>query len=183
MTFSPCAAHTAQTEHATTIINCHGKTCAGANSFLSMRFTFVCACLLAVIPMSIKPVQAQTAPKVTSVAALLKASHWQKRVLLLYAPTAADPELRQQRELLRAVAPELEARQLVVRELIGSELSAADSRYLTQPLGVAPGGFAVVLIGKDGGVKTRATQPLPPARLFATIDAMPMRQQEMRRQP
>lgn len=148
-----------------------------------MRSAFAYICLLAAFLMNPVSIPAQTTPKATSVAALLKASRWQKRVLLLYAPTAADLELRQQRELLRAAAPELEARQLLVRELIGSALPAADARYLTQQLGVAPGGFAVLLIGKDGGVKTRATQPLAPARLFATIDAMPMRQQEMRQQP
>ncbi len=70
---------------------------------------------------------------------------------------------------------------MLVRVLVGSELSATDTRYLTQRLGVAPGGFAVLLLGKDGGVKRRETQPVVPASLFSTIDAMPMRQQETRR--
>lgn len=43
-----------------------------------------------------------------------------------------------------------------------------------------PAGFSVVLIGKDGGEKLRRTTPLPPADLFALVDAMPMRQAEMR---
>ncbi|WBO83189.1 DUF4174 domain-containing protein [Hymenobacter yonginensis] len=148
-----------------------------------MRSAFAYIGLLAAFLMNPVSIPAQTAPKPTSVAALLKASRWQQRVLLLYAPTATDPALLRQRELLRGAGPELEARQLLVRELVGSTLSAADARYLAQQLGVAPGGFAVVLIGKDGGVKKRATQPLPPASLFATIDAMPMRRQEMRQQP
>ncbi|WBA40270.1 DUF4174 domain-containing protein [Hymenobacter canadensis] len=148
-----------------------------------MRPAFVYIGLLAAFLIYPVSIPAQTAPKPTSVAALVKASRWQQRVLLLYAPTATDPALLRQQKLLRTVAPELEARQLIVRELLGSALPAADARYLTQQLGMAPGGFAVVLIGKDGGVKKRATQPLTPASLFATIDAMPMRQQEMRRQP
>jgi len=36
----------------------------------------------------------------------------------------------------------------------------------------------VVLIGKDGGEKLRSAQPITAERLFATIDAMPMRQSE-----
>jgi hypothetical protein len=38
-----------------------------------------------------------------------------------------------------------------------------------------------VRIGKDGGDKLTSASPLDAARLFATIDAMPMRREEMRR--
>jgi hypothetical protein len=162
--------------------NCRRKTCAAPNSLPARWVAFVGLCLLAVLSLNIQPVLAQPAPKSSSVAALLRASRWQKRLLLLYAPTATDPALREQRQLLAPARPGLAARDVLVRELVGSELTAADARYLMQQLGVAPGGFGVVLIGKDGGVKKRATQPLTPAHLFATIDAMPMRQQEMRRQ-
>lgn len=41
--------------------------------------------------------------------------------------------------------------------------------------------FVVVLVGKDGGEKMRATKPVTTAELFGIIDAMPMRQWEMRR--
>lgn len=37
-----------------------------------------------------------------------------------------------------------------------------------------------LLIGKDGGVKMRNDSPISTKKLFNTIDAMPMRQQEMR---
>ena len=40
--------------------------------------------------------------------------------------------------------------------------------------------FRVVLIGKDGGVKLRQEEPISVADLFALIDSMPMRKQEMR---
>ena len=113
-------------------------------------------------------------------AALLKASRWQKRVLLLCAPTADDAALRRQQELLIPARADLAERDLLVREVVMTKLSAADQRYLTQRLGVQTGAFTVVLIGKDGGVKRRESQPTPPDNLFSTIDAMPMRQQEMR---
>jgi hypothetical protein len=40
-------------------------------------------------------------------------------------------------------------------------------------------GFEVLLIGKDGGVKLRQQEPVGTDVLFAVIDAMPMRRQEM----
>ena len=40
--------------------------------------------------------------------------------------------------------------------------------------------FSVVLIGKDAQEKLRRTSPLAPNELFAIVDAMPMRQAEMR---
>jgi hypothetical protein len=38
----------------------------------------------------------------------------------------------------------------------------------------------VILVGKDGAEKQRSQTPIDLAMLFRTIDAMPMRQQEMR---
>ena len=39
-------------------------------------------------------------------------------------------------------------------------------------------GFAVLLIGKDGGVKEIWHEPVDPEQIFALIDTMPMRQRE-----
>ena len=46
--------------------------------------------------------------------------------------------------------------------------------------GVANACFRAVLVGKDGGAKLSQSTPLYAARLFATIDAMTMRRDEMR---
>jgi hypothetical protein len=40
--------------------------------------------------------------------------------------------------------------------------------------------FTVVLLGKDGGEKFRSSKPVTIEKLDALIDAMPMRQQEVR---
>ncbi|EMR02900.1 hypothetical protein ADICEAN_01938 [Cesiribacter andamanensis AMV16] len=40
-----------------------------------------------------------------------------------------------------------------------------------------------LLIGKDGTEKLRSREVLSSERLFLTLDAMPMRQQEMQRKP
>lgn len=42
--------------------------------------------------------------------------------------------------------------------------------------------FFVTLIGKDGGEKARWDLPVSSAEVFAIVDAMPMRQREMREQ-
>lgn len=123
---------------------------------------------------------AQPSP-VASLASTIKASKWQHRVLLVCAPTPEHPELSRQRELLAGVQPALRERDLLVREVVPAQLPAPDQRYLRQQLGVADAGFTVLLLGKDGGVKQRATRPLTPEQLFSVIDAMPMRRQEMRR--
>lgn len=123
---------------------------------------------------------AQTPAAKPSLAAQIKAQRWQKRVVVLYAPTSESAELKQQKASMAAAAAQVQARDMLIMEAIETKLTAADKQYVRQTLGVAPGSFAVVLIGKDGGVKRKATKPIDPSELFETIDTMPMRRQEMR---
>ncbi len=97
------------------------------------------------------------------------------RVLLVLA-ALDDIRTAQQARLLsadRAGAAE--------RDLVLVEPAALDQADLRRRYGVAPGRFAALLIGKDGGVKLRSDAPLSTRTLFEAIDAMPMRQAEMRR--
>jgi hypothetical protein len=57
-----------------------------------------------------------------------------------------------------------------------------DAAAIRRRFDVPAGATTVVLVGKDGGEKFRADGPVPPQRLFTLIDAMPMRQDEMRAQ-
>jgi hypothetical protein len=111
----------------------------------------------------------------------LRAWRWHARLLLVFAPSADDAGLARQRALLAEDAPGLGERDLVVVEFIGAHASAprVDGTAVRAALQVPQGRFTVILIGKDGGAKLGAHQPITPDRLFATIDAMPMRQQEM----
>ena len=43
-----------------------------------------------------------------------------------------------------------------------------------------PKGFEVLLLGKDGLIKTRQSTPVTAEELFRVIDAMPMRAREMK---
>lgn len=67
-----------------------------------------------------------------------------------------------------------------VRTLLGPS-PGTGAAALRQRFGVGKAAFRVVLVGKDGGVKLSSASPVPVDRLFALIDAMPMRQREMQR--
>jgi hypothetical protein len=99
------------------------------------------------------------------------------RVLVLSAPDSGDAQLRAQRAALASVRAGVAERDLVVLEAVGS---GAEARALRERLGLPADSFRAVLIGKDGGTKITEAAPLAPQRLFATIDAMPMRRTEMR---
>jgi hypothetical protein len=124
--------------------------------------------------------QAQAAPP-TPLAQTVRAAHWQKRLLLIGAPTAGQADFRQQQQMLATAADQLKERDFLVLALPYDQLSPADRQYWTQELKQSLTRFSVVLIGKDGGVKRVETRPLPPADLFDTVDKMPMRRQEARR--
>jgi hypothetical protein len=61
-----------------------------------------------------------------------------------------------------------------------SMATPAEQDALRKRFHVRPDAFAVILVGKDGGEKMRSDKPIPWETLEATIDAMPMRQTEMR---
>jgi hypothetical protein len=107
----------------------------------------------------------------------LAAMRWQKRVLLVSAPDATDPLLKEQRLVLSRWRAGAEDRDLAVVEIVGGTVAGTDeaARVLRQRYKLPTTDFAVLLIGKDGGTKLRRTQPISSVILGETIDAMPMR--------
>lgn len=122
----------------------------------------------------------QSTPQ-SSLAETLRANKWEKRIVLLYTPAADDAAFKQQKSLLAKEKSATQDRDIRVLECVASQLSAADKQYLQQ-LKVEPAQFTALLIGKDGGVKLRQHKALTAQQLFGTIDKMPMRQQEMKKQ-
>ena len=55
----------------------------------------------------------------------------------------------------------------------------AKENLLNKKYHIKEGSFTVILLGKDGTEKFRTDEILLPQKLFAIIDAMPMRQAEM----
>ena len=65
---------------------------------------------------------------------------------------------------------------------VGSTFDATVETGLEVRFDLEPGsdGLQVVLIGKDGRVKARWSEPVSPSTVFDLVDAMPMRMREMR---
>jgi len=113
---------------------------------------------------------------------------WQKRLVLVFAPAADDAHLKAQNDILAGSPDELKERDIVIWRFIHQTSVQKDKKYMphlsTDPFykefGVRRDEFRVLLIGKDGDIKFEANEPATVQTLFGLIDAMPMRQREMR---
>ena len=116
---------------------------------------------------------AMAAASVPSVAEM----KWQRRVLVVAAPSARDPALAAQRNALRGWQRGAEDRDVQVVEVIGDRVTGARdaASALRIRLQLPTKRFAVVLIGKDGHVALRSGEPVLAETLQGRIDAMTMR--------
>lgn len=142
---------------------------------------------LALIPM--------TAPAQQTLSTLVG----RNRILLVFAPTTLDGRYAQQLEAFNHHEADLRARDLIViplvqqpgpanlspalRALQPPHISDGEQLTLRHRFHIAASEFAVVLVGKDGTEKLRTTEPITIVALNRTIDAMPGRQDEMRKRP
>lgn len=128
---------------------------------------------------------------------LLADLHHLARPVLIFG-SAGDARVNEQYSALKDHAAESNDRQMHVILLCDTPLpqfqdggakpeisvaTPAEQQALRKRFHVAPEAFAVILVGKDGGEKLRSDRPVTWERLQSTIDAMPMRQQEMRSKP
>ena len=101
---------------------------------------------------------------------------WDRRVLIVAAPSAQDPALAEQRRVLASWTAKGDERDLTIVEAVGDQVrGAGDTAPALRRKFRLPAGFTAILIGKDGGEKLRSTKPFPTTLLEQTIDAMPMR--------
>ena len=98
--------------------------------------------------------------------------------MVVFADSPSDAHLERQRNLMVEMGGEALERDLISIEAVGPDAKAG---ALRRQLGVGEESFVAVLVGKDGGSKIISKEPLASERLMTIIDAMPMRQQEMRR--
>lgn len=119
---------------------------------------------------------------------LMEEYMWEKRVLLVFAPSENNASLKSQNRMLAASKPGLAERDMVIWHLIHDNYvsinRARRPNLATAPFykyyKVNPNSYTVILLGKDGGEKLRKQSHVTSGELFSLIDAMPMRQQEMR---
>jgi hypothetical protein len=128
-------------------------------------------------------------PSPDSAAGTLAAMRDKSRPLLIFYPQRPgerplEPLLRKQRALFEGHEAELKDRDVVLLYIpyLGDHESITPNRWtgFRRQFQIDDRRFTVLLLGKDGGEKLRSHVPVTIEKLDALIDAMPMRQQEVR---
>lgn len=141
---------------------------------------FACAAL--VLMSTAFPLFARTQPKTATLASLRD----RQRVLLVFANGDNGQAVAQLR-VADEHAAGFRERDLVLAGIEGTRsalptvlLSPEEDTAARKRFDIHPGQFTVLLIGKDGGEKLRQHTAMSWSLLQRTIDAMPMRQDEVR---
>jgi hypothetical protein len=121
----------------------------------------------------------------------LRAYQWKNRLLILFAPSEKDLIYQSFKEQLQRRAREVHDRDLLIfhvletgeNRLANLPLNKEQGISLRKTFSIMPGQHMVILIGKDGELKLRKELPVELSEIFSVIDAMPMRQREMRERP
>lgn len=103
--------------------------------------------------------------------------HRTNRVLVVVAP-AGNAVAETQRKIYESSAKGMSERQIVLSELLDD---SERSRQIRSRLSADGRRFQVFLAGKDGHTAVSSDKPLSADDVFARVNAMPMRQDEMRR--
>ena len=127
----------------------------------------------------------------TARAAGLDDYRWERRPVLVFAPTNADPRLGETLRRIEASRCDFVDREMVLGVVVsegastldGQAVGAEESRQLMSQYGIGDNAFTVLLIGKDGGEKLRVDDVPDLQAIYALIDGMPMRSREMRADP
>ena len=123
----------------------------------------------------------------------LAAERWKTRPLVVVAPSPGDPVLQ---AVLAAARSDEGRRAFAARDMVlftvvgtqgqrdGRDLSPRETQALLRALELPPSDKGVlVLVGKDGGSKLAQRDPVDLRAVYAEIDGMPMRQNEVKRSP
>ncbi|SKB53651.1 protein of unknown function [Salegentibacter holothuriorum] len=117
----------------------------------------------------------------------LSKHQWKDRLVLIIAQEK-NKKFQQQLTELQKHQQSLKERKLVIYQIIAEKYSTGlaeenwkNSIELFQKYKEEKSDFRVLLIGLDGGEKLDQTKILSAEKLFNTIDSMPMRQAEMRK--
>ena len=114
---------------------------------------------------------------------------WKNRLLLIFSPQSSDSSFKHLQSEISTQNVEILDRDMVVFNIVEVgpsfmntiRIDSDMAEDLRNQFNAPPGLFTVILVGKDGGIKLRQNGPVDLKEIFALIDAMPMRQEEMRR--
>lgn len=108
--------------------------------------------------------------------------------MLIFAGSKQSVLYQQQLAEFASADKEFRDRDLIILHLFSDgnsfsenqEISARDAKRLRNEFNIEKSQFTIILMGKDGTEKLREEELLSTDRLFNVIDAMPMRQREMK---
>ena len=114
---------------------------------------------------------------------------WKNRIILIITENEGSDFLNRQLQVFKDENKELKERKLKIfqvspgkyRECFPREKDWTTAEKSIYELKKSNTDYEILLLGLDGGVKSRQTEILETEKLFDLIDSMPMRQAEMRR--
>ncbi|OWV84913.1 DUF4174 domain-containing protein [Rhizobium sp. R693] len=121
-----------------------------------------------------------------SALASLEQFQWRNRVLVIFPDRRNARAARQENQLL-ADRDALQNRDMVILKIAGGSVrvlfgagESLDATAIASELGdPAAGEFAAFLVGKDGTVKLKVSEPISRGELLAIVDSMPVRAAEI----
>jgi len=113
---------------------------------------------------------------------------WKNRLLFIFAQDASHPLFKDLQSQIAAQKAEVDGRDLIVFEVTAQGPARMNTRPLDRKeadsirnhFTVPDDTFSLILVGKDGGIKLKRSDRVDLRAVFDLIDAMPMRQREMR---
>ena len=114
---------------------------------------------------------------------------WKNRLVLILTTDVENDVYKEQIETFQNETEGFKERKLVVYHVAPGKFKTGISKQDWQKTATlfdafkkTDSNFEILLLGFDGSVKLRQTQLLTVQKLYSKIDAMPMRQQEIRSQ-
>ncbi len=101
----------------------------------------------------------------------LQSYKWKNRIVIVFGNKASEQLVHEQWVTLEAQKAGLQERDLLT---FVNPASQSMKKLRSEAI------FEIILIGKDGGVKSRKTSLMTANELFAIIDGLPMRRSEVR---
>lgn len=124
----------------------------------------------------------------------IQANRWENRILILQATDTETNQFINQLKEFSNQEEGLAERKLIMYKIVGEQYELVNfDNSDSKPTGKISEkfkmkyvqnneDFQIILIGLDGGIKLQQRDVLSIETLFNTIDAMPMRQREMKRE-
>ena len=118
----------------------------------------------------------------------LNVYRWRNRLLMVFSSSPDDSNYQSFMKEAQGQINGLRDRDILVFEILengesrsgNSPLKKDSADFLREQFGIPPGQFCILLVGKDGEEKRRWESRVGLGVIFSVVDAMPMRQREMK---